>query len=74
VEHSQFCLNYGKGTRISGKHINWNSEIIWKMRTELDFQWDLLEEEIPKVLTALQAVSITTFKNLKLQLAREYYR
>jgi hypothetical protein len=43
------------------------------MRTELDFQWDLLEEEIPKVLTALQAVSITTFKDLKLQLAREYY-
>jgi hypothetical protein len=74
VEHSQFCLNYGKGTRISGKYVNWNSEIIWKMRTELDFQWDLLEEEIPKVLTALQALSITTFRSLKLQLACEYHR
>lgn len=26
--------------------VNWNRELIWKMRTELEYQWDLLEETI----------------------------
>lgn len=34
-------------------HVNWNSQIIWKMRSELAFQWDLVEEEIPALFEAV---------------------
>ena len=33
--------------------MNWNAELIWKMRTELAYQWDLLEDDIPTVFESL---------------------
>jgi hypothetical protein len=38
--------------------VNWNAELIWKMRMELAFQWGLVEDEIPDVFrTLLPAVN-----------------
>lgn len=34
-------------------HENWNAKIIWKMRMELEGQWDLVEEEVSDVFAAL---------------------
>jgi len=37
--------------------VNWNAELIWKMRMELAYQWDLLEDDIPTAFeTLLQSV------------------
>jgi hypothetical protein len=33
--------------------VNWNAELIWKMRMELAYQWDLLEDDIPIVFENL---------------------
>jgi hypothetical protein len=39
-------------TEKRGK-VNWNAELIWKMRMELAYQWDLLEDDIPIFFTDL---------------------
>ncbi|OQD86148.1 hypothetical protein PENANT_c008G00195 [Penicillium antarcticum] len=70
VEHTQLCLNYGKGiSSTTGQQVNWNSEIVWKMRTELEFQWDLLVEGIPKLFANLSALNMINLRDLKLKLA-----
>lgn len=33
--------------------MSWNGELIWKMRSELGFQWDMFEEEIPTIFEGL---------------------
>ncbi len=33
--------------------MDWNANIIWKMRTELEFQWELVQEEIPTLFGGL---------------------
>jgi hypothetical protein len=35
------------------KGSNWNAELIWKMKMELEYQWDLLEEDIPSMFEKL---------------------
>jgi hypothetical protein len=46
-------------------YVNWNAELIWKMRTELAFQWDILEEEIPRVFEQLLRPVRDRLANLK---------
>jgi hypothetical protein len=36
--------------------VDWNAELIWKMRMELAFQWELVEDEIPDVFRNLLGV------------------
>ncbi|KFZ06243.1 hypothetical protein V501_07587 [Pseudogymnoascus sp. VKM F-4519 (FW-2642)] len=39
-------------TEKRGK-VNWNAELIWKMRMEMAFQWETLEEDIPTLFKDL---------------------
>jgi hypothetical protein len=48
---------------MNGRHetprrgfVDWNAELIWKMRMELDYQWEILEDEIPDVFQKLLGV------------------
>ncbi|RYO92978.1 hypothetical protein DL762_001340 [Monosporascus cannonballus] len=51
----------GEGQRwLDGDHAtpsrsreDWNAKIIWKMRMELAYQWDLVEDEIPSLFESL---------------------
>lgn len=45
--------------------MDWNAKIIWKMRTELEFQWDLVEEEIPTVFGNLLSEIKELLEDLK---------
>ncbi|KAL2399997.1 hypothetical protein ABEF93_004121 [Exophiala dermatitidis] len=49
-----WVLRYGSHTTVKGDKIDWNAELIWKSRTELDFQWSLLLEDcIPEAFEKL---------------------
>ncbi|EOO01166.1 hypothetical protein UCRPA7_3322 [Phaeoacremonium minimum UCRPA7] len=45
-QYNSWCLNNGNHATPKREHVDWNAKVIWKMRTELEFQWDLVEEEI----------------------------
>lgn len=34
---------------------DWNANIIWKMRVELEYQWDIIEEDVPGLFSALSS-------------------
>ena len=52
-------------------HENWNSKIIWKMRMELECQWDLVEEEVSDVFTQLLDAMKKSLESLKCSLRSE---
>lgn len=65
VQTSAWCHNNGfHYTKLRG-NVDWNAQIVWKMRTELEFQWDILEEEIGSIFTQLLATAKEQFRQLK---------
>ncbi|CAG2005293.1 unnamed protein product [Fusarium graminearum] len=53
AQYNAWCLNNGVHQTLKRGHENWNAKIIWKMRMELEGQWDLVEEEVSDVFAAL---------------------
>ncbi|KAL1878541.1 hypothetical protein VTK73DRAFT_7882 [Phialemonium thermophilum] len=45
TQYNAWCGHDGEHRTANRNYVNWNAQIIWKMRTELEFQWDLLEEQ-----------------------------
>ncbi|KAF4493723.1 hypothetical protein FAGAP_10157 [Fusarium agapanthi] len=52
-QYNAWCLNNGDHQTLKRGHENWNAKIIWKMRMELESQWDLMEEEVTDVFSSL---------------------
>ena len=46
AQYNAWCHNNGNHSTPKRGHEDWNAKIIWKMRTELAYQWDLVEDEI----------------------------
>ncbi|KFY06936.1 hypothetical protein V492_07602 [Pseudogymnoascus sp. VKM F-4246] len=53
AQYNAWCRHDGCHYTEKRGNVNWNAELIWKMRMEMAFQWETLEEDIP-----------TLFKNL----------
>ncbi|RYP05881.1 hypothetical protein DL765_009691 [Monosporascus sp. GIB2] len=53
VQYYAWCLNKGDHATPSRSREDWNAKIIWKMRMELAYQWDLVEDEIPSLFESL---------------------
>ncbi|KAM0272239.1 hypothetical protein ACHAQH_008760 [Verticillium albo-atrum] len=51
--YNAWCRHNGKYSTPVHENIDWNSQIIWKMRMELAFQWEIVEEEVPAVFAKL---------------------
>jgi hypothetical protein len=64
-QYNAWCLNNGDHETGKRGHLNWNSELIWKMRTELAFSWGLVEDEIPIIFDKLLQSIRTCFLNLQ---------
>ncbi|KIH92852.1 hypothetical protein SPBR_02337 [Sporothrix brasiliensis 5110] len=45
THYNSWCLHDGDWSTPKKPHVNWNAELIWKMRTELELQWDIFEEQ-----------------------------
>ncbi|KAL9562087.1 hypothetical protein ACKAV7_014010 [Fusarium commune] len=52
-QYNAWCLKNGDHQTPKRRRENWNSKIIWKMRMELEGQWDIVEEEVADVFSAL---------------------
>jgi hypothetical protein len=65
AQYNAWCLNNGNHVTPKRGHLNWNSELIWKMRTELAFQWGLVEDEIPTLFEKLLQSIRACFLNLQ---------
>ena len=72
VQYKTWCHKNGRARTLDGKLIDWNSELIWKMRIELDLQWDLLEEEVPIIFEKLKSSISKWLQFLKVYLEGEY--
>jgi hypothetical protein len=53
-------------------HVDWNRELVWKMRQETEMAWDLAEEEVPEVFTAIRKKVADDLKVLKSTLCGKY--
>jgi hypothetical protein len=54
VSFYAWCRNDGIHSTPSVGSVNWNQELIWMMKAELEDPWDiLLEDEVPKAFTVL---------------------
>ncbi|ERT01391.1 hypothetical protein HMPREF1624_02637 [Sporothrix schenckii ATCC 58251] len=45
AQYNSWCLHDGDWSTPKKPHVNWNAELIWRMRIDLDFQWDIFEEQ-----------------------------
>jgi hypothetical protein len=52
-QYDAWCRNNGNYATLNREAENWNAKIIWKMRSELDFQWTLVEDEVAVVFSKL---------------------
>ena len=65
TQYNAWCRNNGTHQTEKRGFVCWNSQIIWKMKTELDYAWDILEEEITELfddLTRGISNNLGTFK------------
>lgn len=53
VQYNAWCRNDGNYYTLKRGEQDWNAKIMWKMRTELDFQWDIVQEDIPNLFSDL---------------------
>ncbi|KAG9255485.1 uncharacterized protein F5Z01DRAFT_56619 [Emericellopsis atlantica] len=54
AQYNAWCLRNGNHCTLKREATDWNAQIIWKMRMELNFQWDLVMEEVAAVFKAFQ--------------------
>ncbi|GAB1312304.1 Dynamin N-terminal domain-containing protein [Madurella fahalii] len=65
TQYDAWCRNNGHHSTQKRVNVDWNAQIVWKMRTELDFQWDIVEEEVDAVFNELLAAVEEQFNGLK---------
>ncbi|KAF2183055.1 hypothetical protein K469DRAFT_584335 [Zopfia rhizophila CBS 207.26] len=54
TQYNAWCRHNGNYYTEKRGDVNWNSEIIWKMRAELAYQWELVEDEIPEMFKSVE--------------------
>jgi hypothetical protein len=54
-QYDAWCRNDGNHSTAKRGHVNWNAELIWKMKTEQAFNWDVLEDQIPEIFESLSS-------------------
>ncbi|KAJ6002789.1 hypothetical protein N7451_005336 [Penicillium sp. IBT 35674x] len=47
VDYQAFCLKSGRHVDEFNEAVDWNSELISQMRSELDDKWNVLEQDLP---------------------------
>jgi hypothetical protein len=59
--YNAWCRRNGKHSTSAHPNVDWNAQIIQKMRMEVAFEWDILEEEIPTLFGKLTKDVCTEF-------------
>jgi len=71
AQYNAWCLNNGNHQTPKRGHEDWNRQIIWKMRSDLAFQWGLVEDEVTDVFSPLLVGVRTALLDLKQVVLRE---
>lgn len=66
TQYRAWCRNNGDHQTAGRDHEDWNAKIIWKMRMELEYQWDLVEDEAPEVFSILLDTTKSLLEELKM--------
>lgn len=66
AQYRAWCRNNGDHQTAGRDHEDWNAKIIWKMRMELEYQWDLVEDEAPEVFSILLDATKSLLEGLKM--------
>ncbi|KAH8688415.1 hypothetical protein BGZ61DRAFT_353751 [Ilyonectria robusta] len=66
TQYRAWCRNNGNHQTAGRDHEDWNAKIIWKMRMELEYQWDLVEDEVPEVFSVLLDATKSLLERLKM--------
>ena len=64
AQYSAWCGNNGNYSTRK-RTTDWNAEIIWKMRAELAFQWEIVTDEIDIIFNTLLAAIEAQFDELR---------
>ncbi|CAG9981490.1 unnamed protein product [Clonostachys byssicola] len=64
-QFNAWCLHDGNHETDGRGREDWNAKIIWKMRSELEYQWELLEQERSEVFSTLLGTVSTLLVSLK---------
>ncbi|CAK7222837.1 hypothetical protein SBRCBS47491_004998 [Sporothrix bragantina] len=65
TQYHAWCAHDGDHTTAARGYENWNALISWKMRTELDFSWELFEEEATTECQRVLGQSTTLLRSLE---------
>lgn len=71
-QYNAWCRNNGNHSTPKRGHQDWNREIVWKMRSDLGFQWELVEDEVSDVFGPLLESVRGILCDLKSVLLREF--
>jgi hypothetical protein len=65
AQYDAWCKHSGNHATGRRGHVDWNAELIWKMRAELEYQWDLVEDEVPTVCSDFSSKTTSALENLR---------
>lgn len=65
TQYNAWCRNNGHHYTEKRGDVNWNKEIIWKMRTELALQWEMVEEDMPKLFKSIEEAVDKSFGEIQ---------
>jgi hypothetical protein len=54
TQYNAWCRNNGDHSTEKRKSVNWNQKLVWKMRSELEYQWEILEDGITEQFSELE--------------------
>ncbi|TVY75935.1 hypothetical protein LSUE1_G004583, partial [Lachnellula suecica] len=52
-QYNAWCLRNGDHETPKRNYVNWNAELIWAMRTDLENQWNILDQKVSSILGGL---------------------
>jgi hypothetical protein len=58
-------LQNGNHSTLNRKHVNWNANLIWKMRMETEFAWELVLDEVHVVFERLKSTVTASLEYIK---------
>ena len=72
AQYRAWCHNNGHHETPKRPREDWNAKILWKMRMELSYQWDLVEDEALVVFESLRERVTSELKSLRDRVLGEY--
>jgi hypothetical protein len=65
AQYNAWCRHNGHHYTNKRGDVDWNALIVWKLRSELEFQWDIVQDEVKDVFRDLQATVSKQFGALE---------